>query len=220
MKHVFLVLILFVGLGSHFSFSQADDPSPFDRYLAGLKNHDHEAALIQFAGDCGIDTSSVAPRYAQSPEKKWVPVKDLSKALQDQETDFYATVAIWHVADRILIEHWGIELDTGNFSRQLICLRQRKIVLTETTDWTIPPVENAQQRTSYPAWGYEQRWKLASSRRYEKISSEFVDTNGRPIKAPALDAETKAGLDSKWQAYSWKDLDFPDALLSLTGGHQ
>jgi len=96
MKQVLPVLILIVGIGNSLSSAQdKQQQSPFDHYLAGLKTGQPEPALQRFAAECGVDIRSRAPRYAQSPSQKWIAVRDLSHALKDQETDFYATVAIW-----------------------------------------------------------------------------------------------------------------------------
>lgn len=213
MKHALPVLILLVGLGGHISFSQSDEQSPFDQYLIGLKTHHRELALIRFAGDCGVDTNSILPRYAQSPDNDWILVKDLSNALKDLDTDFYATVAVWHARDRIMVEQWGMELDTGTYSRQFVCLKNQRIMLFEGIDWTIPPVMTNEQRALNPAWGYEQRWKAGPDGNYQKVLSRFVDVNGQPMKEPSLDRETKSDLDWKWQVHSWHDLKLPDALL-------
>ncbi len=64
-----------------------------------------------------------------------------------------------------MIEEWGMELDTGAFSRQLVCLRDSRISFFEGVDWTIP-VEGASPTD--PAWGYQQRWKIGQAERYEK----------------------------------------------------
>ena len=213
MKRALLILILLAGFWGHFSFSQSGEQSPFDQYLMGLKTHHPETAFMRFAGDCGVNINSVSPRYAQSPAKNWTLVKDLSNVLKDQETDFYATVAVWHAADRILIEQWSMELDTGTFSRQYACLQNQRIVSFEGIDWTIPPVTTKEERDLNPAWGYEQRWKAGPNGKYQKVFSRFVDINGQPMKEPSLDQETKNNLDWHWQIHSWRDLKFPDALI-------
>ena len=100
---------------------------PFDRYLDDQKTHWPEPALTRFAADCGVDTDAVKPRFAQNPSQNWILVKDLSKAMKDQGTDFYGTVAVWHIEGRVLVEQWGMELDTGDLSRQFICLRNYRI---------------------------------------------------------------------------------------------
>jgi hypothetical protein len=183
---------------------------PFDRYLEDQKTNWPEPALIRFANECGVDIDSTKPRYAQNPSQKWIPVKDLSKALKDQETDFYGTVAVWHVQDRVLVEQWRMELDTGEFSRQFICLQNDKIKSTEAVDWLIPvEVESA----SNPAYGYQQGWKVGSDGKYEIVSRSFVDVYERPMEEPNLDAETRKDLDSHWTISTWKELKLPSSLL-------
>jgi len=191
-------------------------PDPFQRYLTSLKTNRPEAALVRFAGECSVDIKTVAPRYAQSPSQKWIPVKDLSKALEDQETDFYATVAVWHINDRIMVEQWGMELDTGDYFRRFSCLQKRMVGLIEEVDWSIPPLEDEKDRASYPTWGFEQRRKTAKNGKLEIVSHRFVDVYEQPMKSPKLnagDAETAKGLQSEWSVLSWKDLKLPQALL-------
>ncbi len=169
MKKTPLILFMFLGLGSCFSSAQGQqDIGPFDRYLAGLKMKQPEAELVRFAGECGVDLKAVAPRFAQSPNQKWIPVKDLSSALKDQETDFYATVSVWHIGDTVLLEEWGMKLDTGSFSRQLVCLKGSKISFFEGVDWTIP-VEG--ESSSNPSWDYQQFWRAGQNGAYTKMWS-------------------------------------------------
>jgi hypothetical protein len=208
------ILAVLAGLWSFFFIRQGNAQEiPFDRYLAGLKTNRPEAALVQFAADCGVDVAKSVPRYAQSSSDRWILVKDLSKALKDQETDFYATLSVWHEADRIFVEQWGMELDTGTYGRQFICLQNRKILFAEGIDWTIPPISGKSQRASYPAWGYEQRWKVGIKGKWEKVSSRFVDAYEKPIKESSIAAEDRKDLDWKWAVYTWRDLEFPSALL-------
>ena len=171
---------------------------------------------MRFAGECGVDIKAVTPRYAQSPSNKWVPVKDLSGALRDQETDFYATVAVWHLEDKILVEQWGMELDTGNYLRRLYCFGKQKINLFEEVDWSIPPLEDEKERASYPAWGFEQYRKIGKDGRLEIVFHRFVEAFGQPMKAPKLNTDDEKlvkDLQSARKTYAWKDLDMPSALL-------
>ena len=217
MKHCLPVLVLLAGLGSSISFTQANRQiDPFQRYLAGLKANQPEAAFVRFADECGVDIKAAAPRYAQSPSEKWVPVKDMSKVLKDQETDFYATVAVWHMEDKIMVEQWGMELDTGNYFRRFYCLQRQRISLFEEVDWSIPPLENEKERASYPAWGFEQHRKVGKDGRLEIVLHRFVDVFEQPVKAPKLNAdgeELVKDLQSARMVYAWKDLDMPSALL-------
>ena len=206
--------MVLLGLGSSLFVIQANaQESPFDRYLAGVRTNHPEVALVQFAKDCGVDIEKPVPRYAQSPKEHWIPIKDLSNALKDLNTDFYATVAVWHEADRILTEQWGMELDTGTYSRTLVCLQGRKMIFAQGIDWTIPPVRTKQERKSYPAWGYEQRWKVGPNGKWQKLSSRFVDAYEMSIQESSVNAEDRKDLDWKWQVYTWRDLKFPDSLL-------
>jgi hypothetical protein len=211
MKRWLPVLVLFAGLGSSFSFTQNPPPAdPFGKYLAGIKENRKETALVRIAAECGIDTMVAVPRYAQRPGERWTLVKDLSKAREDQETDFYGTIAVWHLADRILIERWGMELDTGDYYRMLFCLQDHKVRFAEAVDWSIS-VEG--ERATSASWGYEQRWKVGQDGKYENVLHRFVDIGEHPIAQPKLDAETTRGLDWNPKVLSWKDMDLPIELL-------
>jgi hypothetical protein len=235
MKNLLPVLALFAGLGSSISCKHSEikdvkpvqnatkqvsapvrlgKPSekrfPFDRYLDDQKTHWPEPALTRFAADCGVDMDAVKPRYAQNPSQKWILVKDLSKAMKDQETDFYATVAVWHIEDRVLVERWWMELDTGDLSRQFICLRNNRIQSAEEIDWSIP-VEG--ESSSQLAWGYQQSWKLGADGKYENALRRFVDVYEQPMKEPKLDSETRNSLDWRLTIFTWKDLKLPSLLL-------
>ena len=211
MRCLLPVLALLAGLGCSISSAQdAQQKDPFNRYLAGIKSNQPEAALVHFAGECGVDLKTVAPRYAQLPSDSWILVKDLSKALKDQETDFYGTVAVWHMADQILVERWGMELDTGDEFRMLYCLQGQKIKFAEEVDWSIP-VEG--ETNANPSWGYEQRWKIGQDGRYENVLHRFVDLREQTRREPQLNAETKKRLDWTPKGFTWTDLKLPSELL-------
>jgi hypothetical protein len=202
---------LLLGPGSCFSFGQdKQQQDPFDLYLSGIRNNQPEPALVRVADECGLKIKAVVPRYAQRPDGKWIPVMDLSGALKDQETDFYGTVAVWHAANRILVERWGMELDTGDYYRMLFCLQDQNVKFAEAVDWSIP-VEGENSENS--SWGYEQHWVIGKDRKYEILLHRFVDIGERPMAEPKLDAETRNGLGSIPKVLSWKDMDLPAELL-------
>jgi len=185
--------------------------NPFDRYLADSKANWPEPALVRFAEQCQVDLESGVPRYAQEPGEKWILVKDLTHALQDQKTDFYHTVAVWHLDDRILAEEWGMELDTGDYYRLFYCMESKKITLVDSVSWSISP-DNDSSKDS--GWGYEHRWKLGPNGKFETISRLFVDLREKPIAAPKLDADTLEGLkQEKIEPHTWADLELPNGLL-------
>ncbi len=205
------ILIVFAGLGSSISFSQvAPQNDPFSRYLAGLKANRPEAALVRVAQECGVDLKSIKPGYAQRPNTQWIPVKDLSAALNDQETDFYATLAVWSGVNSGLVEQWSMELDTGSYVRSFFCFRDQKIRFAETIDWSIP-VEVKSETNQ--AWGFEQRWKIGLDGKYESVLRRFVNLSEEPMVAPKLDAETIKQLDWSPMVRTWEDMKLPAALL-------
>jgi hypothetical protein len=211
MKRFSLALFLFAGLGRSFSFAQnSSRADPFGKYLASIKENLQETALVRIAAECGIDTKVAVPRYAQRPGERWIPVRDLSSALEDQETDFYGTVAAWHATDRILIERWGMELDTGDYYRMLFCLQDHKVRFAEAVDWSIS-VEG--ESATSPNWGYEQRWKVGQDGKYENVLRRFVDIGEHSIAPPKLDGETMRGVDWSPKVLNWKDTHLPIELL-------
>jgi hypothetical protein len=238
MKHWLPLLALLAGLGSSISCkhpgqNEASKPTnisvskptnhpkrigkpstklnPFDRYLADTKANWPESALARFAKECQVDLDATVPRYAQNPGEKWILVKNLSHAQEDQETDFYHTVAVWHIGDRILAEEWGMELDTGDYYRFFYCLNKRKIILVDSVSWRIS-LDNDSAKDK--GWGYEHRWILESNGKFETIVRQFVDLREKPIAAPKLDEETQKGFAGEdVGTHSWADLKLPDGLL-------
>ena len=191
--------------------AQAEKMTPFDKYLAGEKKHAHDAAIVRFSAECGLDVTGTPPRYAQRSGDSWNVVPDFSKALMDQDTDFYGTVAVWHTADRILVEKWGMELDTGDFYRLLYCLQNRKIASAESTSWRMAGYGES---SSEADWGYEHRCKLSSTNKLATVMRRYVDLDGAPMAAPKLDDETGKGLgEEAVPQRTWADLGLPKELL-------
>jgi len=191
--------------------SPSTDPNPFDRYLANTNANWPEPALLRVAAECEVDLDSATRRFAQNPSEKWVLVKDLSSALKDQETDFYATVEVWHESDKILVEQWGMELDTGDYFRRLTCLDHKKITLAERVSWSIE-LDNDSSKDS--GWGHEHRWKLDPDGKFVSVQQGFIDLHEQAMSAPKLDEETRKFLeDESMGAKTWAGLELPDALL-------
>jgi hypothetical protein len=95
MRRWLLVLLMIMGLGSHFSSSRPKPTTqlsdPFDRYLAAVKANHPDTSLRRFATQCKIDLSQVQPRFAVSSGGDWLYVKNLAKGLSSLESDFYST---------------------------------------------------------------------------------------------------------------------------------
>jgi len=183
---------------------------PFERYLAVEKTQGHEPALTRFTGECGMDIMAVTPKYAQRPGETWNVVPDLSKAKDDQETDFYRTVAVWHQGNRVAVELWGMELDTGDYYRLLYCLEGKKTRQVESVSWRMAGFIDS----SDTDWGYENRWKLNSHGHFDTVSQRYVDLEEKPIAQPKLNADTLKSLkDEAVGASTWEDLELPAELL-------
>jgi hypothetical protein len=187
------------------------DPNPFDRYLVNTQANWPEPALMRFAGECKVDLDSISPRFAQRPSEKWIQVKDLSKALKDQETDFYGTAEVWNQGARSFVEQWGMELDTGDYYRLFYCIERKKVTLAESVSWRVGLNDDSSKDSG---WGYDHAWKLGPDGKFATVQTSFVDLHERPMTAPKLDAETATGLNEEGVgAKTWTDLDLPNELL-------
>ena len=222
MRRSLPILALLAGLGSFISSNQtveaqAKSPllataevDPFSRYLSFEKAHRSEPALSRFATSCGMDLASVKRRYAQRPKDAWNLVPDLSRAMDDQETDFYGTVSVLHQSDLILVERWGMELDTGDYFRLLYCLSNKQVTLAESVIWRLAGFGDG---TDSVTWGYEHRWKLGHHGKLETDPARFINLEEMPMQTPKLDDETVKSLKNEGVGVkNWADLDLPDAL--------
>jgi hypothetical protein len=179
--------------------------------LSDAKANWAEPAFVRFAQECQVDLDATTPRYAQQPREKWVLVKDLSHAQEDQETDFYHTVAVWHTQDRILAELWGMDFETGTYFRLFYCMESKKITLVDSVSWRIS-LDNDSSKDA--GWGYEHRWKLEPNGKLGTVLHRFVDLREKPIAAPRLDADTQKGLDQEdGGPHTWADTELPNELL-------
>ena len=236
MNKLFPALILLVGLGIFISFSDPSssskatgqtrvqtnaavrrigqasvDPNPFNRYLANVQRNWPEPALVRFARNCGIDVDLDAPRFAERPEQKWISVRDLSNALKDLETDFYGTIAVWRRGEKILVEEWGMELDTGDYNRTFYCLNKQKITNVESTTWMLDQHENSSRDSG---WGYIHSWALDLDGSFTTVSQEFIDLMEKPAPAPKLDADTQQELkEQSVGPRTLADLQIPEQMI-------
>ena len=211
MKSWLPVLILFVGLRSSISSSQAAlQKDPFNRYLAGIKSNQPEAALVLFAGECGVDVSKIQPRYAVGPGSSLTLVKNLAKGLLSLDTDFYSTVEVWVEGDQVLIEFWANSDDVGSEVRYYKCFANRKLVQAEVIEWNVP----VSQSPHVIPWGYSRRWERDVNGHMQKTKVEFVDEMERPIPKPKLDEEDEKSLHWIPPLGPLSDLKLPPPLLS------
>jgi len=212
MRDWLLVLILFAGLGSSFSFAQNNEPTnPLDWYLTELRANRPEPALVRFAKECGVDMKTARTRYAQMPYHKWKAVENLSNARNDQEIDLYSTVAVSSNRNRILVEQWDMDSESASESRLLICLEGQRIRLIEEIDWALPDESEPNVK---PVWlGYEQRWKASKDGKYSTVLLRYV--NDREQLVPALKPGSGVPLASNVfpKVNDWDDLKLPAELL-------
>ncbi|HMD75967.1 MAG TPA: hypothetical protein VKG86_01200 [Terracidiphilus sp.] len=214
MKHCLPVLAIFVGLGCSISPAQGKQQvDPFRRYLADIKANQPEAALVRFAAECGVDLNKHRARYAQAPGDKLHVVTNLAHALVDQETDYYATVAVWKAAQNVLVEYWGLDLELGTQLRTFYCLRDGQIQMVEDLDWAYFEGEGINGPIKAHWAGYEQRWKRKSESSYSTVLLRYVNLWEKEIPKPANDYEIPYASKSFPEMYRWEDLKLPPALL-------
>ncbi len=210
MKNWLPVLLLVAGLGSFFSWGQAQKPSdPFNRYLDGIEANQPEAALVRFAGECSVNVVNAQPRFAVGAGSSMTPVKNIAKGLKSLETDFYSTAETWVERDRVLLEAWANSDDVGSEVRYFKCFSKGKLVLAEVVVWNVPLVQSANIRS----WGYSRRWERNEDGRMQRSKAEFVDGMERPISAPKLDEDRKKSLLWVPPLGPLRELHLPSALL-------
>jgi hypothetical protein len=211
MKNLLPVLAVLAGLGSSISFTQGIQPQdPFRRYVVGINANQPETALVRFAGECGVNIKIARSHFAQLPGDDWKEVKSLSLALKDQETDFYGTAAVWSQANSVLVERWGMDLESGSEARKLFCLKDKQILLAEEIDWALVNKKGSNQTV----WlGYEQRWKVKQDGNYTTVLVHYVNRIEQPIPTPAPDADVPYASYVIPDVHKWDDLKLPSVLL-------
>lgn len=213
MKLTLPVLCLLLGLRSCFSFAQGSRQiDPFQRYLAGLKSNRSEVALARVAAQCSKDLGTATVRYADRPGETWKLHKNLTGAQGDQETDFFATAAVWHVGNRILVEEWSMDLEAGDEIRTLYCLLNRQVVSGEQIEWSSSNDEDA-VASAASNWAYEVRWKVEQGRFFKSTLQRFVNDRGEPVPKPKLGPDAPAVFGIIPEMKIWGDLKLPDELL-------
>lgn len=213
-KRLLPVLVFFAGLGSCFSFAQAvSQTDPFHRYLSGVKAGKPEGALTRFAQECGVDLQVTKPRFAKAPGGNWIVVKDLARALDNQETDYFGTVAVWTSARRTLVEYWGVDLELGSQLRKFSCLQESQIQLVEHVDWAFFEGEGLKGHVRAHWLGYEQRWKRKSVTSYSTVLLRYVNLREQPVPTPKEEDEVPYASEVFPKELSWEDLKLPTTLL-------
>jgi hypothetical protein len=208
----FLVTVIAIALGSLFSFAQeSDQPSPFNRFLDGVKLKKLDSATVRFAAECGVNLSLTKVVYADRPGDKWNPVADLSKGLDDMATDFFGTAAMWKQGNRLVVELWDIEGDVGSEARGFYCFDGDKATQAENIEWTLPVTD--EEEKGHPGWGYEQRWTVGANGKYQKTLSRFVNPQEDPISKPKLEAGEEPNYNWTPKILALADLELPTELL-------
>ncbi len=219
MKRNLLVLILFAGLGSSFSFSQnSNSPalqgSPLDSYIEGLRAHSMNNAAARFSQICGVKLDEAAIRFAFSNNDAgtWKLVDDLPKAYDSIGMDLVGTAEVWKNPAGTLVEIWQAALDVGGFSRSFFCFgKDGRLTALDAMNFQIPPDDGK-------PWGLHERWILKKSGAFRAaIPFEFINLDEKVISKPKLDQ------DEERFAMSWghkppairtaNDLKLPESIL-------
>jgi hypothetical protein len=191
MKRFSLVLFVLAGLGSSISFSQnptppADQRSPLDFYIEGLRAHSMNNAAARFTQICGVKLDEAAVRFAFSNNDAgtWKQVDDLPMAYDDIEIDLVGTAEVWKNPVGILVEVWQAALDVGGFSRSLFCFDQNgRLSAFDAVNFQIPTDDGK-------PWGMHARWTLKKDGTFhEAIPIQFIDLDEKVIPKPKLDPD-------------------------------
>lgn len=211
MKHWLPVLALLAGLGNSISSAPQNiqQKDPFNRYLAGIKSNQPEAALVHFAGECGVDVSKSQARFAVGPGSSFTQVKSLAKGLKSIDTDFYSTAEVWVEGDRVLVEIWANSDDVGSEVRYYKCFANQKLEQAEVIEWNV----SVFQSPHVVPWGYSRRWERGANERMQRTKAEFVDEMERPINKPKLDEEGEKSLHWIPPLGPLNELKLPPSML-------
>jgi hypothetical protein len=136
----------------------------------------------------------------------------LAKAMEDLETDFFATAAVWHFGNRALVEVWSMDLEAGDEIRTVYCLLGPSVTNGEQVEWSMSNNEDANASTA-SNWAYEVRWKVEQGRTFKSTLERFVNEREEPVPKPKLgsDAPTVFGIIPETR--TWDDLNLPDELM-------
>ncbi len=209
MKRLLSVLALSAGLGCSISYAlSAQQKDPFNRYLAGIKSNQPEAAMVRFAGECGVDVLEIQPRFGAGPGSSLTLVTNLAKGLRSLDTDFYSTAEVWAEKDHVLVEFWANSDDVGSEVRYYKWFVDGKLALAEVIEWNVPSYQ-----TDIVAWGYSRRWERGANGRLQRTKAEFVDEMERQISKPKLDKEGEKSLHWVPLLGPLNELRLPLALL-------
>jgi hypothetical protein len=194
MKRTLPVLLVLLGFGSHFSFTQTltsstlQTQSPLDSYIDVLRKHQVNSTAKGFAEQCGVKLEEATHGFAFSNDEAgtWKAVPDLTKAYDGIEMDLVGTAEIWKNSQGTVVEEWNAALDVGGFNRILFCFdKAGRLKSLDSTNYQIPD--------EGPPWGMHERWILqADGMFHSAIPFEFVGLDDKRIPPPKLDRDYKS----------------------------
>ena len=187
MKFRLPILIVLIGIGSSISFAQVSPATdPLSKYIAIVRDHRVDPAVLRFGKDCGLGLTGVESRDAFGGEGAGSLhfVKDIATAFDNLGTDLVGIEQVWKIGGRFLIEEWNAELDSGGEARRLYCFDDRgKLQAVEESNFQIP-IEDGKP------WGMHEEWVRDRSGAFKAlVPFEFIDLDEKPTPEPKLDAD-------------------------------
>jgi hypothetical protein len=172
-----------------FQGTATDDP--FNSYLNSVKEHRTPPGFASFASECGFDARNVNPIYAVHVGERWVPSRNLAKALHDVNSDFFSSSEVWTKDGKArVIVWWSLELDVGSQVRTMACLNDAgKPSKLRVTNWSFPV------NGGKPDWVHQQSETFDQTGKLILKEGHFEDLNGEHISPPKLGVDSQGSFD-------------------------
>jgi hypothetical protein len=164
---------------------------PFNSYLNSIKEHRTPPGFASFASECGFDAKSANPIYAVRVDKRWVLSRNLAKAIDDIESDFFSSSEVWTKEGKArVIILWSLELDVGSEVRTMACVNDAgKPSKLHVTNWSFPV------NGGKPDWIHQQSETFDQTGKLVSKEGHFEDLNGEHIRPPKLDIDGQGSFD-------------------------
>jgi hypothetical protein len=190
-------ILVIGGVFTSFLFAQNppqtpfDLDDPFDSYLNSIKEHRTAPGFASFAGECGFDAKNANPIYAVRVGERWVPSRNLAKALDDVNSDFFSSSEVWTNDGKArVIVLWSLELDVGSEVRTMVCMNDAgKPSKLHVTNWSFPV------NGGKPDWIHQQSETFDQTGKLVLKEGHFEDSQGRHIGPPKLAEDSQGSFD-------------------------
>ena len=172
-------------------FAGVPKSDPFDDYLNSIKKNQPPPDLSEMAKVCKFDLVGKQPDRGVNSGARWIPSKDLAKAIREADSDFFASAEVWKEDGKPrLVVLWSLELDTGSQIRAMACVgTDGKPSSMHVTNWSIP-VDG-----STGGWIHEQIETFDPSGKVLSKQGYFVDWKGNRTSAPKLDEDSTGSFE-------------------------